>query len=358
MAGEFSYRRSPYRRKRYLWRIGRFVLGGCALVLLLLAFGQAPDARAQADASGMAGERHAVIIGGLGGNPAYTETFGAYLRDTRSALVDRAGFDENNVLVLAEQAIDDDPIVDGVSTAEAIRAHFTKLAERMTADDHLYVILYGHGSFDGANARLNIPRRDLDDFDYAALLDRISAGRVVFVNTASASGPFAAALSAPERIVITATASGTERDETIFPQFFVEALRNPDADLDKNGGLSVLEAFTYAAQRTGRHYEEAGQLATEHPQLEDNADGSASRVDALDGEDGNLASITYIIPRTDLASVSAAARPLLQEKEALERTIAETKNRKAEMTEEAYYGELEELFVRLARLNERMEAVQ
>lgn len=353
IAGDVSYRGKGYVR-RTRWS----VCTGCALVLLLLAVGQAPDARAQAGSGGIAGERHAVILGGLGGNPAYTETFGAYLRDTRAALVDRAGFDESNVLVLGEQAIADDPFVDGVSTAEAIRAHFTELAERMTADDHLYVILFGHGSFDGANARLNIPRRDLDDFDYAAMLDGIPAGRVVFVNTASASGPFAAALSAPERIVITATASGTERDETIFPQFFVESLRNPDADLDKNGGLSVLEAFTYAARRTGRHYEEAGQLATEHALMEDNADGSGSRVDALDGEDGSLASITYIMPRTDLASVSAAARPLLQEKEMLERTIAETKNRKTEMTEEAYYGELEELFVRLARLNERVEAVR
>ncbi|MEX0820810.1 MAG: hypothetical protein WD021_01585 [Rhodothermales bacterium] len=346
------------RRKGNRRRIGRTVRSGCALLLLLLVAGRAPDARAQASGGGIAGDRHAVLIGGLGGNPAYTETFSGYLRDTRAALVDRAGFVETNVLVLAEQAIADEPFVDGVSTAEAIRAHFTELADRLTADDHLYVILYGHGSFDGSNARLNIPRRDLDDFDYAALLDGVPAGRVVFVNTTSASGPFAAALSAPERIVITATASGTERDETIFPRFFADALRNPDADLDKNGGLSVLEAFTYAAQRTGRYYEESGQLATEHPQLEDNADGSGSRVDALDGEDGNLASITYIRPRPDLASVSAAARPLLQEKETLERIIAETKNRKAEMTEDAYYAELEELFVRLARLNERMDSIQ
>lgn len=324
-----------------------------AVALLLVVLLASPEAvRGQA-----AGTRYAVLIGGLGGDPAYTERFSGYLSETRSLLVDRASFDTGNVFVLGEESIAGKDFVDDVSTAENIRNAFESLSARVTPDDHVFVVLFGHGSFDGEHARLNIPRRDLDDADYAAMVDGLSAGRIVFVNTASASGPFAAAVSGSERIVITATATGTERDETVFPRMFIDALSDVDADLDRNGGLSVREAFSYAAQQTARSFEEAGQLATEHPQLDDDGDGAASRLEALDaGGDGHLASVTYIRPRAHLATVSAAARPLLREKETIERAIADLKSRKAQLREDAYYAEMEELFVQLARLNDRMES--
>jgi len=325
-----------------------------AALLSLLVTAAPQESHAQA-----AGARYAVLIGGLGGDDVYTGRFEGYLNETQALLIDRAGFSEENVIVLGEESISDRPFVDEVSTSENIQAVFDELAGRVTADDHVFVVLFGHGSFDGEHARLNIPRRDLDDVDYAAMVDGLRAGRVVFINTTSASGPFAEALSGPERIVVTATATGTERDETVFPRMFIESLREDAADLDRNGGLTIHEAFSYAAQQTARSFEEAGQLATEHPQLDDDGDGTASRVDALDaGGDGRLASVTYIRPRTDLASVSAEARPLLRERETLERSIADLKGRKAQMDEDAYYDEMEEIFVQLARLNDRMEAMQ
>lgn len=323
------------------------LLSGIGMLLVLFA---TSSVSAQAP-----GDRHAVLIGGLGGAPAYTDKFSGYLSETRRLLVERADFAAANVYVLAETALSGEPFVDGVSNADNIRSRFGALAQSLTPDDHLYVFMFGHGSYDGSNAALNIPRRDLDDFDYAAMLDRIDAGRTVVINTSSASGPFAEALSAPDRIVITATATGRERDETVFPQYIVEALGSTDADLDRNGGVSVAEVFSYAAQQTARSFEEVGQLATEHAQLEDNADGSPSRLDAVGTADGHLASVTYLVPRPDLAAMRSADRPLLQERDTLERSIAEVKSRKGDMTTDAYYAELEDLFVQLARLNERLE---
>lgn len=302
------------------------------------------------------GTRHALLIGGLGGTPAYTERFETYLRETHTALVDRFEIPSEHVHVLGERAIAEQPFVNEASTADNIRAAFARLSQQVTADDHVYVLLFGHGSFDGTHARINIPRRDLDDGDFAALLDELNAGRIVVVNTTSASGPFAAALSGSDRVIMTATATGTERDETRFPRHFVEALRAPDADLDKNGGLSVRELFVYATGEVASSFEQAGQLATEHALLDDNGDGTPTRFDDLDGaQDGGLAALTYLQPPPAVASVSAAARPLLREKETLERSIAELKSEKAAMQEDAYYAELESLFVQLARLNERIE---
>lgn len=325
-----------------------------SMLLLALAWSGTGSAYGQA-----AGTRYALLVGGLGGDPAYTQRFRSYLSETRTLLVDRFDVPADHVYVLGEQQVAEQSFVDDVSTAENIRSYVERVVQRATPDDHVYFILFGHGSYDGTHARLNIPRRDLDDADYAALLDELDVGRVVFVNTASASGPFATALSASDRIVITATATGTERDETVFPRYFVEALRSADADLDKNGGLSVYEVFVYATEKAARSFEAAGHLATEHALLDDNGDGTATPFDELDGSgDGNLAALTYLRPPRATVSVREDARPLLREKEALEQSIAELKSRKASMREDSYYTELESLFVRLARLNQRIEAEQ
>jgi len=315
-------------------------------VLLPAQFSNAQDA----------GTRYALLVGGLGGNPDYTERFGNYLRDTRAVLVDRYGIPGEQVRVLGENALVDHPYVDAESTSENIVSYFDQLSREVTPDDHLYVILFGHGSFDGTHAQLNIPRRDLNDEEYGALLEDLNAGRIIFINTASASGPFAQALSAPERIIITATATGTQRDETVFPRFLIEALQSIEADIDKSGGLSVLELFQFAGGEVARSFDAGGQLATEHAVLEDNGDGEGTRYDEVAASaDGALASITFLRPPDEVASIDEADRPLLREREALQRSIAGLKNRKADLDDETYYAELETLLVQLAELNERLE---
>lgn len=336
--------------------VNRSCLGMKCRIRFVMLLASAVLLPAQLSSAQDAGTRYALLIGGLGGDPAYTEAFGGYLRDTRAVLIDRYGIPPGNVHVLGENALVDESYVDGESTSDNISARFDQLSREITADDHLYVILFGHGSFDGTHAQLNIPRRDLSDVDFGALLDGLNAGRIIFINTASASGPFARTLSGPDRIVITATATGTQRDETLFPRYLIEALQSIEADLDKSGGLSVLELFQFASGEAARSFDAAGQLATEHALLEDDGDGEGVRYDDLDGSsEGALASITFLRPPDDLASIDEADRPLLREREALQRSIAGLKSRKAEMDDDAYYAELETLLVQLAELNERLE---
>lgn len=304
-----------------------------------------------------AGERYVVLIGGLGGEAAYTEKFRQYLFDAHRAFTGRFGVPAANVTVLAEKALEGQPFVDGVATAEAVGDAFARLARRVGPDDHVYVVLFGHGSYDGTRARLNIPRRDLDDADYAALVGGLGAGRLVFINTAGASGPFVEVLRAPGRVVITATRSGSERNETVFPRAFLDALTNPAADLDRDGALTVREVFVYAARAVARSFEETGHLATEHALLEDTGAGPGLGLDALDaGSGGALAGVTYL-RRTALAAgpLDDAQRRRLREKEEIERAVADLKARKTQFDEDAYYARLESLFIRLARLNDLLE---
>ena len=227
----------------------------------------------------------------------------------------------------------------------------------MGEDDEVFVLLFGHGSFNGDQAQFNIPRRDLSSDDYAELIGALAAETVVFVNTASASGPFVDALSGPGRVVITATRTGTERNETVFPQFFIEAMTSPSADLDKNGDLSVRELFVYAAEQTAQSYEAEGHLATEHALLEDTGDGEGYEVDELDeAGEGALAAVTYLKRREAPAlAAGEGATSVWREREAIEQAVAELKSRKTQLETDVYYAELETLFVRLARLNETLE---
>ncbi len=310
-----------------------------------------------------AGSSHALLIGGLGGTPDYTETFQRYLFDTRQALINRHGFAASHITVLAEANIQEANFVDGLSDAETIRATFSRLAQTVDANDRLYVILFGHGSYNGTEARLNIPRRDLSALDYAALVDEVNAERIVFINTAPCSAPFIEPLSGPNRILMTATRTGSQRNETRFPSYLVEALSSPDTDLDKDGKLSVREWFVYAAQNTDRSFEAESHLPTENALLDDTGDQKGQRVEELDttGE-GNLAGVTYLHRGgVALADVSSAQRGeatgMLRQKEALESNIATLKSRKAGMYEDQYYADLETLFVQLARLNDRIEAL-
>ena len=306
-------------------------------------------------------ERFAVLISGLGGSEEYQEKFQRYLYETRKALVEKFAFAEKNVIVLAGSSSQKDEFVNDISTAENIKKHFSELAQITTSQDEVYIFLFGHGSYDGKNAMLNIPRKDLKDADYAELTANLKAGKIIFINTASSSGPFIAQISAPNRIVITATKSGTERIETTFPRYLLDAMQNDLADRDKNGELSVLELFSYASERTASFYEKENHIATEHPLLEDTGDGQAFRSqDLADNSEGGLAGATYLLPKTSPLAIQVAAGDtitagLLQEQDKINNEISLLKARKSSYSEQEYFAKLESLLVRLAGINEQLE---
>lgn len=334
--------------------VPKIVVSGAAVVLAWISLVPAAGDSSAAYGQSVA-QPHVVLIGGLGGDPAYTDKFARYLRETRTHLERRFEVDSDRIIVLAEEKIAREPFVDGVSTAEEIRSTFGRISMEINDDEQLFVILFGHGSFDGTTAKLNIPREDLGDSDFMALLSEIDASRIVFINTASASGPFADVLSGPERVIVAATASGTERDETRFAEHLVQALGSLQADLDKDGRTSVGELVTYASRSTARTFEESGQLATEHAVLDDNGDGTPVRIDQLEGaDDGHLAFATFIRGQSLLAA-DPAQLPLLRERQSIEAQIAEVKGRKSQMQVDVYYDQLKDLFVQLARVNDRIE---
>jgi hypothetical protein len=183
---------------------------------------------------------------------------------------------------------------------------------------------------------------------------------VAVIVAASSSGDFVPALSAPGRVIITATKSGFERNESIFGGHFVAALAGDGADADKDGRVSLLEAFTYATREVRRVYEQENRLLTEHALLDDDGDRSGSAEPGARGGDGGLARSFFL---TGAASAAAAsndprAAALRKEKEELEAKVEALKGRKEAMDAKAYEAELERLLVDLAAATRALRALE
>jgi hypothetical protein len=201
-------------------------------------------------------ESTVVIVQGLGGNPAYEEAFTAQVEALAAAMETLAPTPA--VRVFRGERASRDGVLEFLSTLS------TSMSER----DQLHVYLIGHGSYDDEEYKFNIPGPDLTGADLLAALEAIPSGNQIVVNTSSASGAAADVWQGGDRVVITATRSGVERHATRFGQYFVEALAEPAADVDKNRIITAQEAFNFADRRVADFFEANGNLATEHARLD------------------------------------------------------------------------------------------
>lgn len=281
---------------------------------------------------------HFLVVAGVGGDEEHVKQFNTWSIAALDA-AKKQGVLPANTTYLGESVDQSGGRMKARATRENVTKAFADIAERAKPDDQIFILLIGHGSFDGRTAAFNLPGPDLSAADYATLLDRFKTQRVAFVNTASSSGGFLEPLGGPARTIVTATRTGGERNETRFPQYFVEALGAEAADRDRNGRVSVQEAFDYAANKTKTTYEQSGQILTEHATLDDSSEGK-------------LASTLYLAPersRTAAAqSADPALRALLEQRDALERQVNDLRLRKDSMPAEQYEEQLEKLVTDLA----------
>ena len=201
-----------------------------------------------------------VTVSGLGGEPEYEQRFSGWAKDIDKAL--KASPDAKIETLYGPEA-----------TRAAIRAVFDRIAKESKPQDALVVMLIGHGAVDSADYKINLPGPDMSAIELATLLDRQPATRQLVVNMTSCSGGAIDALRKENRVVVSATKTGTEKNATVFARYWAEALRDPAADSDKNETVTALEAFRYADQKTTKFYETQKRIATEHAMLEDTGKG-------------------------------------------------------------------------------------
>ena len=255
------------------------------------------------------------------------------------------------------------PITIGLDTNSSV-ADCDRLREALAAEPkegaaRLWLVLIGHGTYDGKEARFNLRGPDVSATELAGWLRPFQRPLAV-INTGSSSAPFLNRLSATNRVVITATRSGNEQSYAHFGQYLAEAITNPEADLDKDGEVSLLEAFLMASRRTAEFYKVEGRLATEHALLDDNGDGLGTPADWFRGlratkRPKDNAPVDGLLARQFHLVLSEAERKLtgeqLARRDALERAVLLHREKKAQLPEEDYYRELEKLLLELAHLD-------
>lgn len=344
-------------RIRRLARGARATAGGLLLAGGFLATAGGSPAAAQ--------ETHVLVVAGLGGTEEYRAEFLGWTEALRAALVEGQGLPAERITVLGEQP-DASAVVEDRSTRANVLRELGEMASRVGPEDRVVVVLVGHGTARGEEARFNLPGPDLGPEDFLAGMAAFPTPHLALVHTGSASGGFVAPLSGPGRVIITATRTARERNATEFPRFFVEGLEGDGADLDKDGRVSLLEAFQYASLETARFYDAEGEILTEHAVLDDDGDGRGSRDPGAEGADGAVAAAFHFasgragaVTGTPAAAADdpALAR-LYQERTAIQERIDALRARRDELGQEAYDEALEELLVELALKNREIRAAE
>jgi hypothetical protein len=313
-------------------------------LLLLLLVLLSPFAPSPALANGDPGRTVIVAVGAPG-----EEEFGKVFAESAAQWIKAGATAGVSTTVIGLSPEDQDG-------REKLREAIVREATRGAGE--LWIVFLGHGTFDGREARFNLRGDDVLATELADWLKPVTRP-LVFINCASASAPFLNKLSGPGRIIVTATRAGSEGNYARFGQYFSEAIGDAKADLDKDGQVSLLEAFLAGARSTADFYEGEGRLASEHALIDDNGDALGTQADWFKGiravkrakagapVDGLRAHQIHLIR----SEAEKALPPEVREKrDALELDLARLRDRKTSMKEDDYYAEVEKLMRELARV--------
>jgi len=312
------------------------------LVLLLAGAAQAATSAAARD--------EVLVIVGAAGDDAFVPGFAAAVKNWQTAC-DRAHV-TCTVIGLDEKKNPEASPTD----KEQVQAWLKSIVPNSTAN--AWIAYVGHGTFDGRDARMNLRGPDILPAELAAWLKPLTRP-IIFIDGSSASYPFLPALSAPNRIVITATRAGSEVNYARFGEYFAAALVSEDSDIDQDGQISVLEAFVTAAQKVKAFYDDNNRMMSEHATIDDHGDKAGITADYFKGTrvvkhpqnravvDENRARLIALAPSD---AEQAMSGDQLQQRARLEQQLEILHAAKTTLPEAAYYTQLEPLLRQLGAL--------
>jgi len=290
-----------------------------------------------------------VVVVGAPGTPEYGARFAGWAEKWKQAC---AKADARLTLIGLE----------GGGAADRQRLADALAREAAQPRGDLWLVLLGHGTFDGRTAKFNLRGADVSGEELAQWLEPVRRPLVV-VDAAPASAPLVKLLSGVDRVIITATRGGREQNATRFGGFFTDAILDPLSDLDKDGQTSLLEAFLVASKRVEASFTEAGLLATEHAVLDDNGDGlgtgaalyqglHAAKPEGGAAADGRRAHQVHLLPSDPEKAIPPDLR---RRRDELELQVLALRDARGKMSEEEYYRRIEPLLLEIARVYQKVE---
>jgi hypothetical protein len=272
-----------------------------------------------------------LVVSGLGGEAQFDERFAKWSEQVAQASATTTG-DPARVHRLAGSA----------ARREAIEAALRDAAQSLRPGDQFVFVLLGHGSFDGNEYRFNVAGPDLTGSELLAMLDRIPATVAqLVINATSTSGALTDRWLRPNRVIITATRSGGERNAPRFGGYWAEALASAAADRDKDGAITAQEAYDFAVRKVTDAFKADAALLSEHARI---AGTEPSR---------------FVVARLGAAALFANDMQLIAmrtQQDQIEARLAQLRTQKTQLEPDQYYDRLEPVLLELARLGTRIDA--
>lgn len=366
---------------RWLLSLSRMLVMSCCVILPLTSSAQ--DASSQTEASPPAASppepsQHLILVIGAPGTEEYATNFRTWAGRWEEA-AQHAGISctvigknssENADTATPADTTDptavppDTPAVSSAIASE--EAHAATLVKAIEANgsakssEPLWVVYLGHGTFDGRTASWNLHGPDITADQLAAACQKLQRPLATVV-CSSCSAPFVNALSGPDRIVVTATKDGNQIQYSRFGDAMSIAISTLEADINRDGQTSLLEAWLFASRRTAEFYKAEGRLATEHSLLDDNGDSKGVRSELYVGDrivdnaeepeliDGRNAARWHFIRRDEERRLSPEQR---EKRDTLEAQLEQLRKQKGSLPEEDYLRQLEVIAVQLAEIYE------
>ncbi|MEA3224526.1 MAG: hypothetical protein U9Q07_01145 [Planctomycetota bacterium] len=220
------------------------------------------------------GNTRALIVTGINKNAEDRQTKDKAVVDLRNFLINNAVVKRDDLAVLANSR----SMVrkqSEISTAENLKERIDGFAATVNPADRFIFYYLGQANIVSDKLRLNLPGADITGEQLAEWLSRIKASSILIVLDCPGAGLAVKVLAGEGRIIIAGCAAD-QHYSTRFSEYFVPALAGTECDTDRNGKVSLLEAFTSASRKLDDFYRSKGLLKPETPVLEDNGDGKPS----------------------------------------------------------------------------------
>ncbi len=293
---------------------------------------------------------HLIVVVGAEGEAQFGQAFQDWAAKWKE-IAGKAEADLTTIGVIGETTSNDN-----LSDHAKLQQTISQLSQSEASS--LWLVMIGHGTFLKDDAKFNLRGMDVSAKELDQWLKPV-VKPLVIVNGASASGPFINQLSAKNRIVLTATKSGTEDNYARFSGYFAQAMTSLDADLDHDDEVSLLEAFLLASSKTQSFYTDEGRISTENSLLDDNADGLGTPAAMFDGvyakspkdvtkqADGRAAARTVLVPAKDTLKLTPEES---QQRVIIEAQLDDLRRQKPKLPADEYQHRLEQLLIPLSMI--------
>ena len=224
----------------------------CALGLTLATASQ--GLLAGEPPAGRKPEVWAVLLGGSQGEQVYGRVMSDWLARMHALLTKQWKIDSARVTVVAEKhAKVKLPPVEA-PTLENIRKAFAKLKGSLKKGDRLVLFVVGHGQTNEPVGKLCLPGPDLGADDLAKMLDGLATNNIVVLHCAGGGAEFQQKIAKEGRVIVCASGKLGEGNQSYFAEFLLRAYETGAADENKDGRVTLLEAYNWAGHETANWY--------------------------------------------------------------------------------------------------------